>query len=104
MTKLKCSVRGCTYQKDECCCRGNIHVEGTHANKNSETCCGSFQEKKECGCANSMGEPPQMSEIACEAVNCKFNVDCKCNAKDIMVTGNNACSSSETECASFDCK
>lgn len=46
MTELKCSVRSCSFQKDDCCCRGNITVEGAHANRNSETSCGSFEEKK----------------------------------------------------------
>ena len=73
MTELKCSVRSCSFQKDDCCCRGNITVEGAHANRNSETSCGSFEEKKNCGCANSTGKPPKMSDVTCEAVNCKFN-------------------------------
>ncbi|MDY6279219.1 MAG: hypothetical protein SPL63_03760, partial [Roseburia faecis] len=43
--------------------------EAHHANRNSETSCGSFEEKKTCGCANSTGEPPKMSDVTCEAVN-----------------------------------
>ena len=82
MTELKCSVRSCSFQKDDCCCRGNITVEGAHANRNSETSCGSFEEKKNCGCANSTGKPPKMSDVTCEAVNCKFNEGRKCHAKD----------------------
>ena len=85
MTELKCSVRSCSFQKDDCCCRGNITVEGAHANRNSETSCGSFEEKKNCGCANSTGKPPKMSDVTCEAVNCKFNEGRKCHAKDIQV-------------------
>ena len=83
--------------------RGNITVEGAHANRNSETSCGSFEEKKNCGCANSTGKPPKMSDVTCEAVNCKFNEGRKCHAKDIQVAGTNACTCMETECASFCC-
>lgn len=103
VTELKCSVRSCSFQKDDCCCRGNITVEGAHANRNSETSCGSFEEKKNCGCANSTGKPPKMSDVTCEAVNCKFNEERKCHAKDIQVAGTNACTCMETECASFCC-
>lgn len=104
MTQLKCTVHNCTYQKDDCCCRGNIMVEGKHASTNRETCCGSFEERKGCGCHNATGEAPKMSDISCEVVNCKFNAEGKCDASDIAVTGNQACTCSETECASFVCK
>ncbi|MGN0341467.1 MAG: DUF1540 domain-containing protein [Roseburia sp.] len=104
MTKLNCSVRGCSYQKDDRCVRGNIHIEGEHADKNSETCCGSFEQKRTCGCANSTCNcAPEMSEIACDACNCIYNENRKCSAEHIGVSGSNACAASETECASFRC-
>ena len=46
---------------------------------------------------------PKMSDVTCEAVNCKFNEGRKCHAKDIQVAGTNACTCMETECASFCC-
>ena len=49
------------------------------------------------------GKPPKMSDVTCEAVNCKFNEGRKCHAKDIQVAGTNACTCMETECASFCC-
>ncbi|MBP7386518.1 MAG: DUF1540 domain-containing protein, partial [Lachnospiraceae bacterium] len=45
----------------------------------------------------------KMSDVTCEAVNCKFNEGRKCHAKDIQVAGTNACTCMETECASFCC-
>lgn len=102
MTRLKCSVHNCTYQREDCCARGNIQVEGADAHENCETRCGSFRERQECGC-NSTSEPPKMSDIACEVSNCKFNSECRCTAEDILVAGSHAHTSSETECASFVC-
>lgn len=102
MTRLKCSVDNCTYHRDNCCARGEIEVKGAQAHENSDTCCGSFRDQCDCGC-NSTSEPPKMSEITCEATTCKFNSDCRCNARDILVSGNHAHSASETQCASFVC-
>ena len=104
MTQLNCSVRSCNYQKDDCCCRGSIMIEGAHADRHNETCCGSFEERRGCGCNNSTAEAPKMSDVSCEATNCRFNADKKCSATDIGVAGSNACSCAETECASFQCR
>ena len=51
MAILDCTVESCTYNKNRGCKRDEIIVEGKHASNCEETCCGSFQPKKnKCKC------------------------------------------------------
>ena len=106
MTELKCSVRSCSFQKDDCCCRGNITVEGAHANRNSETSCGSFQERSGSSMANSFTNSCgcEKIQIDCKAHNCTYNENCKCTAAAIDVAGSGAKVCSETKCDTFECQ
>lgn len=105
MTLLDCAVTGCAYNKDRCCCKGDIKVEGSEAVNQNETCCGSFVERgeKNCGC-NVKEHESKAINVVCEAGNCTFNKDKKCSADHIGIAGGDACSCGETECASFCCK
>ena len=47
MTRLDCSVVNCAYNKEDSCCKDNIHVGGKNAKVTDETCCESFREKKD---------------------------------------------------------
>ena len=105
MTNLDCTVLTCVYNKDRCCCRDNIKVEGGHAKHTRDTFCDSFRERTDsfqnaadCGC------PAKPTEVQCEVTDCTFNQQCKCHASHISVAGSNACDCKETECASFRCK
>lgn len=102
MTYLDCSVTGCMYNADRCCCKGDIRVEGSGAHKTTETCCGSFKECREGG-ANVAKRVSKSVDVSCEACNCEFNKDKKCSAEHIGIAGSNACTCQETECASFCC-
>ena len=53
MTKLDCSVVNCTYNKDNSCCKDNIHVGGHNARITDQTCCESFRERKYDGTRNA---------------------------------------------------
>lgn len=102
MTFLDCSVTGCVYNEDRCCCKGDIKVEGSNAKRNDETCCGSFKEQRN-GASNVEGRISKLVDVACEACNCKFNEDKRCSAEHIGIAGSSACTCGETECASFCC-
>lgn len=104
MTKLDCSVVNCTYNKDDSCCKDNIHVGGKHAKMTDETCCESFRERKYEGGSNADCIPSKPTEISCDAVSCCHNQSCKCVAEKVRVSGKNACSCQNTECATFACK
>ncbi len=103
MTILDCTVTGCVYNADRCCCKGDIKVEGHSAKTMGETCCGSFRERGEKSGKNTVGKISKEIEVACEACNCKFNEDGRCSANHIGIAGGEACTCAETECASFRC-
>ena len=44
MTRLDCTVTSCLYNKERCCCKDNIEVEGDHARHSRDTCCVSFRD------------------------------------------------------------
>ncbi len=104
MTKLDCSVTGCVYNEDRCCCKGDIIVEGSEAKENSGTCCGSFKEKGSSSASNAVKNMSKDIDVSCEACHCKYNENKKCAAEHIGIAGGNACTCAETECASFECK
>lgn len=101
MTNLDCSVASCLYNQSQCCCKGDIRVEGKDADSPQGTCCGSFREKKGDSYTNVAGDPSRSVHVACDAVNCVYNADYKCSADTIGISGSNACDCKQTECASF---
>ena len=46
MADLKCGVTNCGYNKDSCCCKGDICVGGERAENADSTCCESFTDGK----------------------------------------------------------
>lgn len=103
MTFLDCSVTGCVYNADRCCCKGDIRVEGDRAKSNRDTCCGSFKERTAENASNVAKRISKFSEVECDACNCVFNEAHKCEAEHIGIAGGDACECRETECASFCC-
>lgn len=112
MPELKCTVQTCMHNQNYYCMLDQIQVGGNSAKKAEETSCDSFQEKA----AGGMGDYKNAAEKAyggsassgcscvdCQAVQCKYNDNCRCSAGKISVEGGNAGSSSQTECATFTC-
>lgn len=117
MPELKCTVQTCTHNKNFYCDLDGIVVGGSDAKRSEETCCDSFEERKENYSNSSMGSMSNMagnedvtgsasplSKIDCKAVECTYNEDCICHAGKISVEGSNACQCEQTECATFNCK
>ena len=104
MTYLDCSVTGCVYNENHCCCKREIVVEGKDAKENRGTFCGSFKERKAESAGNSVGNPSKNIEVSCEVCHCRFNENKKCSAEHIGIAGHNASVSGDTECASFESK
>ena len=101
MPILDCSVNTSVHYADNCCCRREILVEGTHAHSENETCCGNFDERREGCCENSAKEACMQLAVGCEAINCVYNENRKCNAEHIGISGSNAKIADQTMCASF---
>ena len=106
MPELKCTVQTCTHNKNFYCDLDSIVVGGSSAKRSEETCCDSFEERKD-SMANAYsdvtGEASATSKIDCKAVECQYNKQCQCHAGKISVEGSRACSCEETECATFTC-
>lgn len=105
MTKLGCSVENCAYNANKMCKRENITVDGPEAKKPSETACKSFMAKGtntlnslSCSCV------AKETNVACDAVTCKYNQKNKCTAEEIAIAGVHAMTNGETECGTFACK
>lgn len=73
MAELRCSVENCTYNCDRCCCKGDIMVEGRHACRKDDTCCGSFKDRSDMGAFTSaISHPSRTISIDCEADKCIY--------------------------------
>lgn len=102
MPELKCGVITCVHNKENYCELDAIEVVGNSAQVAEQTSCGSFVERKGEQYGNTVnGTPSPTSDIACQAVECKYNNSCKCHAGKISVMGTNASRTDETECATF---
>lgn len=100
MTKLDCSVDTCVHNERNMCCKSEILVQGREAVTKEETCCGSY-DKRGCGCKNEIKDPNGEAKITCEARNCYYNAEGKCEAGHIGVAGSRAEDKSQTECSTF---
>lgn len=116
MPELKCTVQTCMHNKQFLCDLDRIQVGGSSAKTPNETCCDSFQERKNGSYSNSAsgsysdsysnvtGNASDCSCIDCKASDCMYNCDCECHAGKISVEGSNACQAAATECATFKCR
>ena len=105
MTKLDCSVTGCSYNENRLCKRNDITVGGNNAHKPSETVCESFYPRGTNTMTNMDAKGAKAeTNIMCNAVTCMYNNNKKCTAKHIQIAGVKAVTSGETECGTFQCK
>lgn len=118
MTRLDCTVTSCLFNKERCCCKDNIEVEGSgsggalnsakdmaaHARHSRDTCCASFRERGGDGVRSSVDIPAKNTDVACQVIECTFNENCHCQAKHIGIAGGAACDCRDTECTTFRCK
>ena len=101
MAELKCKAEHCTYNKEHCCCKGDIMVGGRNAQNSSETRCESFTQKRSDAMTNATCHPSNTISIDCEAAKCIYNSNYKCTAERVDINGMNADSSKETSCSTF---
>lgn len=101
MSELTCGVTNCTYNKDYCCCKGDIMVGGKHADSCDNTCCESFHKRSTDTFTSAVSHPGKIVSIDCEAVKCIYNSNYRCNAEHVDIKGGNAGTSMETLCATF---
>ncbi|HIX64423.1 MAG TPA: DUF1540 domain-containing protein [Candidatus Mediterraneibacter colneyensis] len=103
MPELKCTVQTCVHNQQYLCDLDKIQVGGENARNPQETCCDSFQERKEGSAMNTVRQASDRSAIDCKATKCMYNEACQCHAGKISVEGGSATASEGTECATFQC-
>lgn len=105
MNKLECQVTSCQHYCDNLCCLPGIQVDGPAARESGQTCCSSYEERKNSGGTNSAGAktPSEDSSISCEAEHCAYNHNCKCEAECVCIgcCCGEVSSKSGTECCTF---
>ncbi|MBP5245221.1 MAG: DUF1540 domain-containing protein [Clostridiales bacterium] len=106
MARISCDVAHCEYNCGGGCRLSVISVEGSDAYAHDETLCDSYTDNSESGCVNCVPEDCacQNSEIECDAEECKYNEDFRCNADRVSIGENDACTCSETCCRTFSLK
>ena len=105
MPELKCTVQTCTHNQNFYCNLDSIVVGGNSAKRSEETCCDSFEERKNGSSYTDVTgtEASPRSDIDCKTTDCMYNNECKCHAGKISVEGSHACQCEQTECATFKC-
>lgn len=101
MAELKCGANTCSYNKDACCCKGDIMVGGRHADEKDQTCCESFALRRNDSYRSALDHACKTISIDCEAANCVYNSNYKCRADHVDIRGTNADGSRETSCGTF---
>ena len=61
MADLKCGVTNCGYNKDSCCCKGDICVGDERAENAASTCCESFTDGKKDSFTSALEHPSRMT-------------------------------------------
>lgn len=102
MVRLDCNVKTCIHNAENCCCRGNILVDGQDANTKESTACASFYEKSDDSYRNQYETPDVSLAVDCEATNCRYNENMICCAEHINISGSSASDKRQTECATFE--
>jgi len=101
MAQLTCGATTCSYNKDNCCCKGDIMVGGKHAEDSEGTCCESFHKRSGETMTSAVCHPSPTISIDCEAVKCIYNADYRCKAPRVAIRGGSAATGMETACATF---
>ena len=95
MPELKCTVQTCVHNKQFLCDLDKIEVGGSNAKTPRETCCDSFQERKNDSSSNSYsnsysdvnGKASDCSCIDCKAVECMYNCNLEKVKQEEQVSG-----------------
>ena len=91
MKNLKCNAHNCIYNKNYECFAGRINVDGSMAEKTSDTYCSTFRENEHPSLSNHSEQcchkecSVGTAEIRCEAVNCKYNENKLCLTSSVQI-------------------
>ncbi|MBQ3422273.1 MAG: DUF1540 domain-containing protein, partial [Romboutsia sp.] len=90
MNKINCSAENCSHNSQGICYANRINVGGQGTTDASETCCGSFLDRKHYSTlTNNTNDDGPCDSIICTAENCTYNNNKLCTANNIQVCGDN---------------
>lgn len=104
MNRLECQVTSCQHNQHSQCCLAGIQVDGPSAQEPSQTCCASYEERRQGGAQNAMGQNPTVeTDIQCRVKGCAYNSQNRCEASSVCVgcCCGDVSSKSGTECQTF---
>lgn len=101
MAELSCDMTKCTYNKESCCCKGDIMVGGRTAHEKDSTSCDSYRERRGDAYVSAVENPKHTISIDCEAVKCMYNSNYRCSAEHVDIKRNGTGIGKETLCATF---
>lgn len=88
-----CKASSCAHNDSGECMAGAIRISGSEATKTPETRCATFIEEGGYGFDNYAhhydDSKTKISNIKCAAVNCKFNEETDCLARNILINAAN---------------
>ncbi len=104
MNRLECQVTSCQHYQNHQCSLAGIQVDGPSARESSQTCCASFEERRQGAGQNAMQQNPSVeTEIQCCVKGCTYNSHNHCQAENVCVGSccGDVASKSGTECRTF---
>ena len=85
MPELKCTVQTCVHNDQFLCNLEKIQVGGDSAKTAQETCCDSFQERKEGSYTNSAQQTAsECASVDCRAVECMYNDNTRAAGPNVL--------------------
>ncbi|MBD7910481.1 MULTISPECIES: DUF1540 domain-containing protein [Clostridium] len=105
MDRIECSVTSCSHNKGHVCYSNRVNIGGKSAEKEGQTCCGSFLNRVlYSDLTNNTNSQGSCDTLVCFVKSCRYNENTLCDLKQIHVGGNSAEIYDETLCESFDKK
>ncbi|GAA0078577.1 DUF1540 domain-containing protein [Clostridium sp. CTA-5] len=102
MQKINCGVTNCSHNCSGTCYANRVDIGGQSAQKDCDTCCGSFLDKKHYSdLTNNTNSSSECDCLVCSVETCKHNYNKLCDLSSITVDGSNPNMYTETQCESF---
>jgi hypothetical protein len=105
MNRIECSATNCSHNKKSICYADRVNIGGKSAEKDIQTCCGSFLNRLLYSdlTSNFNGEG-SCDTLVCFVKSCGHNENNLCELNQIQVKGSSAEIYDETLCESFNKK
>ncbi|MDD6795714.1 MAG: DUF1540 domain-containing protein [Clostridiaceae bacterium] len=102
MNRICCDVSNCSHNKENICYANRVNIGGKSAEKDMQTCCGSYLNKLlYSDLTNNINSAGSCDSLVCYVETCQHNCNNLCNLEQIDVSGLNANVYEETLCNSF---